>query len=63
MTTYSFIPEDDGRLFWCNMHQRRATHTFGFPVNEFSVCCNPSLPGIMMPCSCVELTDQVEIDQ
>lgn len=33
-------------LFWCNVHQRRATHR-----NTDGPRCNPQLGGIMLPCS------------
>ena len=49
----------DERLFWCNSHQRKATHvdTHGKPE------CNPELGGIMIPCRVVDLTDKVEIHE
>lgn len=43
-------------LWWCNSHQRRATHKRG----DYH-CCDPALGGILLPCSCVNLTDQAEV--
>lgn len=41
------------KLIWCNTHQRRATHCHKYTLTH---CCNPALGGIMLPCSCVNLT-------
>jgi hypothetical protein len=48
----------DNRLYWCNSHQRRATH-----VNTYNgfLSCDPNLGGILLPCDVVDLTDEAEI--
>jgi len=46
------------RKYWCNTHQREATH---ITING-KLCCDPKLGGILLPCSVVILED-VEIEQ
>jgi len=50
-------------FWWCNIHQRQATHNLIRQGIPFSPCCNPKLSGIMMPCSAdvVNLTGIAEI--
>ena len=51
-------------LWWCNSHQRRAEY-IQIKINGDELrtpCCDPKLGGIMIPCRCVELTGEVEID-
>ena len=43
-------PGHPASLFWCNTHQRRATHVEVLPSGFPRPCCAPSLPGIMLPC-------------
>lgn len=43
-------------LFWCNSHQRRATH-----ISHGEPCCDPRLGGILLPCRCVLLNGIAEI--
>lgn len=38
-------------LWWCNVHQRKATY-----VKNGKRGCDPHLGGIMIPCECVNLT-------
>lgn len=49
--------EDDGRVFWCNAHERVA--------NDFDSrdqpACDSRLGGILLPCRCVELTGIAEL--
>jgi hypothetical protein len=59
MTQY--VPDSSGRLWWCNSHQRRATAVFSYPDGRTRHCCAPGLGGILLPCSAVDLTDEVEI--
>jgi hypothetical protein len=44
--------------WYCNTHQRRATYLF-----HGKHVCDPSLGGILMPCSCVNLTEIAEIEE
>ena len=45
------IPSSGTKLYWCNSHQRRSYNP--------KTC--PLIGGILLPCSIVDLTDQVEI--
>lgn len=49
---------EDGRRWWCNSHQRPATHVRDGTFH----CCDPNLGGILLPCDCVDLTDEIEIE-
>lgn len=53
---------DDGRLWWCNTHSRRATHLSFHDRGDkqWHRCCRGS--GIMIPCVVIDLTDILEID-
>jgi len=57
---YKKLP--DHWLYWCNTHERRATHVMYRPGCRGSVCCDPTLGGIMIPCLCVDLTDIATIE-
>ena len=57
-------------LWWCNVHQRRAEYikiksqhirddTHQIDIDH---CCDPKLGGIMIPCKCLNLTGEVEIE-
>ena len=50
-------------LWWCNSHGRVATYIQMYSYTKLQKpCCDPKLGGIMLPCSCVNLTGQVEIE-
>lgn len=49
---------DPDELWWCNPHNRWASHV---RVRDQWHHCGPGLGGIMIPCSCVNLTDLVEV--
>lgn len=53
---YVALPMDE--FWWCNSHNRRATHLCKNSWNGESVRCAPGLGGIMLPCSCVNLTHE-----
>lgn len=55
MTDYT--PDTSGELWWCNSHQRRATHLWRGERH-----CDPNLGGILLPCRAVNLTGWVEFD-
>ena len=49
------LPEsDDKTIWWCNSHNRIATHL----DDKSRHCCNPNLGGILIPCRCVELSKE-----
>lgn len=58
-------PNPDGRLWWCNTHRRRATHLLTYPYQNSreKPHCDPVLGGILLPCCCVDLTDEVELEE
>ena len=46
-------------IHWCTSHNRQATHR----TKEDKPCCDPNLPGILLPCSiqeCPNLEEQLE---
>ena len=48
--------------FWyCNSHQRQATHILTRWPGDAKHCCKPGLGGVMIPCECVNLTDVAEM--
>lgn len=56
------------QFWWCNVHQRQATHfeyfnDDGGRVASFRVTCDPKFGGIMIPCQCVNLTGIAEITE
>lgn len=47
---------DPNRMYWCKVHAREATHErFGVP------CCDPKLPGIKLPCQCIDITSALQL--
>lgn len=48
--------DSSGRIWWCNAHQRRATHV----RDETEHCCEPGLVGAPLPCKAVDLTEMFE---
>ena len=54
---------DDGKFWWCNTHRRQATHLMSYPFQpgKETPHCDPVLGGIMIPCDCVDLTNEVEL--
>ena len=53
-------PDVSGRTWWCNSHQRIATEVRSYPDRICHVCAR-NLGGILLPCSCVDVTDLIEI--
>lgn len=39
-------------FYWCEVHKRRASSL----DKNGNHCCNPSLPGIMIPCKTIKIT-------
>ena len=56
----SYTKVEDGRLYWCNSHQCRATLINNYNGNRN---CDPEGGMIMIPCNVVDLTDEVEIEE
>jgi hypothetical protein len=56
MIDFQRIPDEE--LWWCNVHQRRA-HYISLPAHRH-FCTGP---GIMLPCSCVNLTGIAVIEE
>lgn len=52
------IRVDPDELWWCNSHQRWASHV---RVRDQWHHCALGLGGVMIPCRCVNLTDLVEV--
>ena len=48
-----YMPNPFSRHWWCNTHQRQATHIRCFVLRPLEPCCDPVLEGILLPCSCV----------
>ena len=57
----SYEQDQSGRLWWCNSHQRKATHILTYDDGRKAHHCDPSVGGILRPCFCVDLTDQIEL--
>lgn len=58
-----YVKDTSGEVWWCNAHQRPATHIGrkpGFAIDR-KHHCDPQLGGIMIPCDCVNLTGIAEI--
>lgn len=53
-----YVKNNPDELWWCNSHQRRATYIDELGWHH----CDPKLPGIMIPCQCVNLTGIAEIE-
>lgn len=47
------VMEKGKGIYWCNSHQREATHT----EEDGTRICDPELPGILLPCRVVFLDD------
>jgi len=45
-------------LWWCNSHNRRATH---IRSTDRQHCCAPGQSGILLPCNSINLTDEIEL--
>lgn len=52
-----YTENQDGRVWWCNSHNRFATHV----CNERH-CCRPGQSGILLPCFAIDVTDELEIE-
>lgn len=39
------------KSWWCDSHNRWATHTCTKGIHKDSPCCDPKLPGITLPCT------------
>jgi hypothetical protein len=51
--TVQYIPLVNKKLWWCNTHQRWATHEQKKDGGMSVPHCDPKKGGIMMPCFCV----------
>ena len=60
LNVVEYMEDKSGELWWCNSHERRATHILkrGGSVEHH---CDPKLDGILLPCFAVNLTDKAEI--
>lgn len=58
----NYYKDDAKNLWWCNSHQRRATHIRERDDGVKRHVCNPSLPGILLPCVVIDLTNEVMLD-
>lgn len=56
-----YVKNEDGRLWWCNSHGRKATHLLLREGMSPKPTCAPGLSGIMLPCFAVDLTEEVEL--
>lgn len=56
-----YIDNSDGRFWWCNSHQYAATKVLVHDDGSISRHCNPPRGKILLPCRCVDLTDEIEI--
>lgn len=59
-TEITYQKDTSDRLWWCNSHRREATYTRTTLGGGLVHCCDPKLGGILLPCSCVDLTDEIE---
>lgn len=60
MTPAAYIKDDSGETWWCNIHERVASHVMFRSGDEKPTHhCDPKLGGVMMPCVCVNLTGLV----
>jgi len=50
--------DTSGETWWCNSHNRRATH-----IGPQGHHCDPDLGGILLPCFAVNLTGLIEIEE
>lgn len=53
--------DESGELWWCNSHERKATHIQHRQDGHSSHHCDPKLGGILLPCFPVNLTGKCEI--
>lgn len=58
-----YYPNTDGRLWWCNSHGRKATYIQIRADGEISPHCDIHQNGILLPCDCVDLTEEMEIEE
>jgi len=56
-----YFKDESGRLWWCNSHGRKADFICVRYPGDKHHCCDPQLGGILLPCYCVDLTDEIEI--
>lgn len=56
-----YVENLDGRLWWCNSHERRATVIQIRDDGHRSPHCALDKGGILLPCNCVDITDDAEI--
>jgi hypothetical protein len=61
MNKPTYEKDESGEVWWCNIHNRRASHIFTYIGGKRVHHCDPKLGGIMIPCECVNITDLVEI--
>lgn len=63
----TYARDTSGRLYWCNSHERKATHVrnqeWSDGGRDAMHVCEPGLGGILLPCMVVDLTDQAELSQ
>lgn len=58
----SYEPDNSNELWWCNSHRRRATYLRKrFTDACWGHVCDPHLGGILLPCVCVNLTNDIEL--
>jgi hypothetical protein len=68
--TAPFVPpkvtyalDQPGENWWCNSHNRRATHVVVVNGLLHSHQCDPALGGVLMMCRCVNLTGKLELEE
>ena len=60
--TAEYFVDRSAETWWCNSHNRVATHILkrgDWEVHH----CEPGLAGILLPCECVNLDGLVEVTQ
>lgn len=57
-----YIKANPDEYWWCNVHERRATHILQREGMEDHHDCDPDLGGITMPCRCVRLDEIVDVN-
>lgn len=57
----AYSESDPEELWWCNSHERIATHLILRKGMEPCHVCDPKLGGILLPCKCVNLTGIAEV--
>jgi len=59
-----FVGDITSELWWCNSHQRQATHIqYHKGYRTLLHCCDPKLGGIMLPCDAVNLTGEAQLEK